>query len=88
MRSPPPGRPQRIVGAEIDALDRVMRRRELRRTFMFWAWGTIAITCLGALVGLVLDGVDGVFAITPWVFLAALFMAGINLSFDIYMRND
>ncbi|GAA1452294.1 hypothetical protein [Nocardiopsis tropica] len=79
---------ERDVGAEIDAFDRAMRRRWLRRRLVYWTWATVAFTLLGAVVGLVLDGVEGMMALSPWVFLASLFTAGVNLSFEVYMSRD
>ncbi|MFD6098134.1 hypothetical protein ACFVWN_25735 [Nocardiopsis flavescens] len=78
----------RAAGAEINARLREERRRLLRRRIVFWAWSTLALTLLGVVAGLVLDGVDGALAVGPWALLAALVIAGINLGFEVYLRGD
>ncbi len=78
----------RAAGAEIDARLREERRRLLRRRIVFWVWGIFALTLLGVLAGLVLDGVEGALAVGPWALLAGLVVAGINLCFEVYLRGD
>ncbi|RKR91049.1 hypothetical protein BDK92_5433 [Micromonospora pisi] len=79
----------RLVGEQIDAWDRAVRKARLRRSVLFAVVGACAWALLGAVGGLVLGGgVDVAVTMAAAGSLAGILIGAIQVGYAIYTHRD
>ena len=87
MKDEPDNRGRRI-GEQIDAFDRAVRRRRIRRAVIAAPLEASALALLSGLLGLAVSGVDAMVRMAALGFLLGLMIGAIVVGYEIYRNRD
>lgn len=78
----------RWIGEQIDAFDRAVRRRRIRRAVIAAPLEAGALALLSGLLGLAVSGVDVMVRMAALGFFGGLMIGAIVVSYEIYRNRD